>query len=87
MPEDRQIAAALMALARERGRGKTFCPSEAARRLATEWRPLMDDVRRMAGDLPLAATQKGERVDPVTARGPIRLGLEEGADGADDVEA
>lgn len=78
MPDDGAIARVLMALARERGAQKSFCPSEAARRLAGDWRPLMDDVRRVARDLPLAASQDGRAVDPVTARGPIRLSLAEG---------
>lgn len=74
-PGDAEIAAALMALARERGVGRTFCPSEAARRLGDDWRPLMAEMRRVARDLPLVATQRGRRVDPVSARGPIRLRL------------
>ncbi|MFP7570864.1 DUF3253 domain-containing protein [Marivita sp. S2033] len=69
------MAGALMALARERGPGKTFCPSEAARQLAQDWRPLMPEIRRLAGSLPLQATQKGKIVDAETASGPIRLGL------------
>ncbi|MBF9034014.1 DUF3253 domain-containing protein [Rhodobacterales bacterium HKCCE2091] len=73
MPEDAEIAAALMALARQREAKASFCPSEAARALAADWRPLMEDVRRVAADLPLRATQKGRPVDPRTARGPIRL--------------
>ncbi|MEM6891589.1 MAG: DUF3253 domain-containing protein [Pseudomonadota bacterium] len=65
-----------MALAEARGPRRTFCPSDAARRLAPEdWRPLMPRVRRVAADLPLCATQKGQIVDVLTARGPIRLGL------------
>ena len=72
---DHDIAAALMDLAHRRGRNKTFCPSEVARALAEDWRPLMPEVRRVAATLPLRATQKGKPVDPVTARGPIRLGL------------
>ncbi|RVT85887.1 DUF3253 domain-containing protein [Rhodobacteraceae bacterium CCMM004] len=73
--DDARIAAALMELARARGSDKSFCPSEAARALSDDWRPLMDDVRRVAATLPLTATQKGRRVDPVTAAGPIRLSL------------
>ncbi|MEM9320475.1 MAG: DUF3253 domain-containing protein [Pseudomonadota bacterium] len=73
-PTDAEIAAALMALARVRG-SKTFCPSEAARRLADDWRPLMPEIRRVAASLPLRATQKGVPVDPLIARGPIRLAL------------
>lgn len=65
-----------MDLAHQRGAEKTFCPSEAARHLAPEnWRPLMPDIRRVAATLPLAATQQGRPVDPLTARGPIRLSL------------
>ncbi len=75
MPDDAAIELALMDLAHRRGAGKTFCPSEAARALAADWRPLMKDVRRVAATLPLKATQKGAPVDPATARGPIRLGL------------
>ncbi len=52
---------------------KTFCPSEAARLLSADWRLLMPDVRRVAATLPLIATQKGQPVDPLTAKGPIRL--------------
>jgi hypothetical protein len=72
---DEHIAAVLMELALRRGRGASFCPSEAARALSTDWRPLMPEVRRVAAGLPLRATQKGVAVDPATARGPIRLGL------------
>ncbi len=75
MPDDAAIKDALMDLAHRRGAGKTFCPSEAARALAADWRPLMEDVRRVAATLPLKVTQKGVPVDPLTARGPIRLGL------------
>ncbi|MBS0126306.1 DUF3253 domain-containing protein [Thetidibacter halocola] len=76
-PDDTTIAACLMALAAERGSARSFCPSEAARRLATDWRPLMPEIRRVAATLPLRATQKGAPVDPLTARGPIRLSLDE----------
>ncbi|NKX43369.1 DUF3253 domain-containing protein [Roseibacterium sp. KMU-115] len=69
------MADALMDLAHRRGVGRSFCPSEAARALSADWRPLMPEVRRVAAGLPLVATQKGAAVDPVTARGPIRLGL------------
>lgn len=73
------IAAVLMDLARRRGAGGSFCPSEAARALAGDWRPLMGPVRaeaaRLVAEGRLAATQKGAPADPATARGPIRLGL------------
>ena len=73
-PADDEIAATLLHLARTRG-PKTFCPSEAARALAADWRPLMPRIRAVAARLPLTATQAGTPVDPLTARGPIRLSL------------
>ena len=72
---DAQIAAALMTLAQQRGAGKTFCPSEVARALVKDWRPLMSDVRRVAATLPLKATQNGQTVDAIYEKGPIRFGL------------
>ena len=75
MPSDEAIEAELLRLARIRP--TTFCPSEAARGLSEDWRPLMPEVRRVASRLRaegrLAATQGGAPVDPATARGPIRL--------------
>ena len=79
MAQDADIEAAVMAAVRARGPGRTVCPSEPARALAEDWRPLMPRVRaaaaRLAGQGALVATQKGAPVDPQTARGPIRLGL------------
>ncbi|MEM1078267.1 MAG: DUF3253 domain-containing protein [Pseudomonadota bacterium] len=76
-PED--LRAALLDLAHRRGMGKSFSPSEAARALATDWRPLMAPVRETAANLiregRLVATQKGAPVDLETAKGPIRLAL------------
>jgi len=78
-----RIAAVLLDLAHRRGAGRSFCPSEAARALARDWRPLMGEVRAVATRLQaegrLVATQKGRPVDAATARGPIRLALPEGA--------
>ena len=74
---------AILALAAERGPDATFCPSEAARRMADDWRPLMPEVRRAADALAaegrLRITQGGETVGAETARGPIRLRLAGGA--------
>lgn len=75
-PSDEDIAAVLTQLALERGRGKSFCPSEAARALAADWRPLMPRVRAVAAThAHVRAEQKGAAVDPLTARGPVRLTL------------
>lgn len=76
LTRDAEIAEVLRALAEERGPQKSFCPSEAAQRLSEDWRPLMGDVRRVGAELGLKATQKGQPVDPLTARGPIRFQLD-----------
>lgn len=82
-PDEEAVAAALLALAAERR--ATFCPSEAARRMACDWRPLMPEIRRVAGRLVregrLAAIQGGAPVDPEAARGPIRLARGHASDG------
>ena len=58
--------------------GMTICPSQAARALADDWRPLMPEVRAaayaMADRGELEVTQRGEPVGR-DARGPIRLRL------------
>jgi hypothetical protein len=79
---------AIVALLHERGRGKTICPSEAARKVAGEgtqsedrsaWEPLMEPARAAARRLVAAGkidiTQAGHIVDGSTAKGPIRLRL------------
>ena len=70
-------AATIRALLRHRS-GKTICPSDVARTLGgDDWRDLMPQIRDVAGDMAgvgeITVTQKGETVDPCTARGPIRL--------------
>lgn len=77
MKEDR-IRALLLQLAEERAPAATFCPSDAARRLADDWRPLMSEVRDVAAALVeegvLVCTQKGKAAHPLTTKGAIRLG-------------
>ena len=71
-----RIRAAILDLALRRGRAKSLCPSEVAKALAEDWRPLMPEVRAVAAAMPeIMATQGGMEVDPVTARGPIRVRL------------
>lgn len=71
-----RIRAAILDLALRRGREKSLCPSEVAKALAADWRALMPEVREVAAGMPeIVATQAGVEVDPVTARGPIRLRL------------
>lgn len=71
------IRKALLELAAEREVDTTFCPSEAARRLDTDWRPLMPKVREVAAALvaegQLVCTQRGRQVHPQEAKGAIRL--------------
>jgi hypothetical protein len=76
-PADEVLRAALLAAAERRGPAASFCPSEVARTLSADWRPLMPRVRAAAVALQrqglLRATQRGRTVDGATARGPIRL--------------
>ena len=71
-----EIAGALLRFAQARGE-KTFCPSEVARALSADWRPLMPAIRLEAERLvqagQLTCTQQGVTVSPLRARGPIRL--------------
>lgn len=70
----------ILELLSRRRAGATICPSEAARAVAGpggDWRPLMDRARAAAAHLVEAGevviTQRGEVVDPATARGPVRI--------------
>ena len=78
-PTRTEISDALLAHAAALGAGKTFCPSEVARALSPDWRPLMPDIRAAAAGLAasgtLRVTQKGAEVDALQVRGPIRIGL------------
>jgi len=73
---DDEIKAALLDLALKRAPDKSFCPSEIARAMSDDWRPLMPRIRSVAAKMPeIAATQKGKPVHPLRAVGPIRLRL------------
>lgn len=74
------IRVQFMALARMRGPGKTFCPSEIARQVEPKnWRGLMEVIRSVGQELVdddfLLCTQKGNPVKALKATGPIRFGL------------
>ena len=75
------IERTILDLLARRDAGATICPSEAARALAEDWRPLMEPVRQtaraLADDGRLEVTQSGEVVDHHAARGAIRLRLPE----------
>jgi hypothetical protein len=76
---DAEIERTILALLQARDPGRTICPSDAARALDSDFRPLMEPVRRVAREMvargALEITQKGEVVDPERARGAIRLRL------------
>lgn len=77
-----QIRQILLNQVRARGIDKTICPSEVARALTSdEWRSLMPLVRSIAAELvnegAIVALQKGQIVDPLMAKGPIRLRITE----------
>jgi hypothetical protein len=89
--QDHQLEQTILDLLHQRGPGKTICPSEAARALASAktpnhaepprelWQPLMEPARAAARRLlaqgAIDITQHGHTVDPSTAKGPIRLRL------------
>ena len=76
---DAAIRARIVETCRARGPDKTCCPSDIARGLADDWRPLMPRVRDQAAGLVkdgvIEVQQKGRPVDIATVRGPIRLAL------------
>lgn len=76
--EGERLEQAILALLAQRAAGATICPSEAARALGEDdWRARMEPsraaARRLAAQGLVEVLQRGQRVDPDTARGPIRL--------------
>jgi len=72
------IAAMILAVAKQRGAEKSTCPSEIARMLFPgDWRKHMKDVVGVAIDLQhqnkVVITQKGAPVDVEHIKGPIRI--------------
>ena len=86
--KDQALEQTILSLLRQRGAGKTICPSEAARTVAgagelsddrAAWEPLMEPARaaarRLAAAGSIGITQGGHTVDGSTAKGAIRLRL------------
>ena len=78
---DSAIRNAILDLLAQRSAGASICPSEAARRVfPDDWRPLMPRIREVAIAMQqegiLEICQRGEVIDPASARGPVRLRLE-----------
>ncbi|WP_460818543.1 DUF3253 domain-containing protein [Nocardioides korecus] len=77
--EDERLESTILELLTTRAASATICPSDAARAVGTEdsWRDLMEPARRAARRLVAAGeveiTQKGQVVDPSTAKGAIRI--------------
>jgi hypothetical protein len=80
-PSDSDLRGAIMDLVQERGPDKTICPSEAARRVSSSWRPLMGRIRRVAMVLAkegrVRIEKGGEPIEPDALVGPVRLRLRE----------
>lgn len=77
---DQDLETAIVQLLSDRARGASICPSEAARVVAgDDWRSCMEPARaaarRLAADGRVEITQRHRRVDPSTAKGPIRIRL------------
>ncbi len=76
---DVRLEEAILTLLGERTIDASLCPSEAARRVGGEheWHTLMEPARAASRRLvvrgAIEVTQGGRRVDPSTAKGPIRL--------------
>ena len=81
-PSEAEIERAILAALSRRAPGRSVCPSEPARALAADWRPLMPRIRAVAARLAregrLVATRRGAPVDPEAPGGPIRLAAARG---------
>ncbi len=71
----------ILQIARERGEEKSFCPSEVARALSEEWRPLLTHVRaaarRLAEEGRIDILRHGKPILPSEIKGVIRLRLKQ----------
>ena len=69
----------IVEMLRSRAATSTICPSDVARAVDDDWRPLMQSVRDAAARLVergrVEVTQGGEVVDVTTAHGPVRIRL------------
>jgi hypothetical protein len=77
-PVDDRLEVAIVDLLCRRAHDATICPSEAARLVDPGgWRSLMEPARaaarRLAARSVVEIRQNGRRVDPSTAKGPVRV--------------
>lgn len=83
MADPSQLEAVILDLVRQRGPGRTICPSEVARAVGGDhpdgWGPLMQPVRkaavRLMKDGRVVITRKGRPVDPDDFKGVYRIAL------------
>ncbi len=86
MTESMTLSDTIVALCAERGPGKTICPTDAAKAMASltggddlAWRDWLPKVRptavRLAREGRIVVYRKGKPVDPEDFRGVYRLGL------------
>jgi hypothetical protein len=75
--EESDIEAGILHLTEASRPGASICPSDVARALSPDWRPLLGRVRRVAARLAEAGRieilRKGKPVPPAQMRGVIRL--------------
>ena len=81
-----RLRAAILALAHARGADSSTCPSDAARAVTDDWRPLLPRARELARELArtgqVRLTQRNRLLDPDGEwRGPIRIRLPRPSDG------
>jgi hypothetical protein len=71
----------ILQIAAERGEQKSFCPSEVARALSEDWRPLLTHVRaaarRLAEEGRIDILRHGKPILPAEIKGVIRLRLKQ----------
>lgn len=78
---DQKLETTILKLLSQRATKDTICPSEAARMVYPEdkWRSQMEAIRsaarRLVSQQKIEILQKGQVVNPSTAKGPIRLRL------------
>ena len=79
MSDDRNFKHDILRLLSHRGPRKTICPSEVLSGDLKQDKATMEEVRKSASELALEGkieiTQKGQIVDPLNFKGPIRLKL------------